>query len=259
MHKLQIAPIARTALLLCIGVFVLVIVTEQTLGGQQADMHSAYASAQFQVPPPEPTLPPAYEPPNYACGSFYDVIPSDYYYRGVMFMNCRNVVGGYEGGFFRPYNYVTRGQLAKIVTLAHNYDTNYSGGQHFVDVPPTDTFYQYVETAYFHGLMDPRVGSYCPLPTPLCYFHPYANAKRSEAAKAAVVAAGYTLLNPAIGSFTDVPTSHAYYQHIETAFARHILDGYIFGLFLPDGLLTRGQLVKVDTNARFYHQAGQFA
>ena len=43
---------------------------------------------------------------------------------------------------------VTRGQLCKIVVLARNWPLDTSGGPHFTDVPTSNPFYAYIETAY---------------------------------------------------------------------------------------------------------------
>lgn len=230
-------------------------------------------------------------PTSGACGRFQDVNHSygftigvdDETYNGIQFMGCRNVVGGYECGgqnepcvapddlpYFRPYSNLTRGQLAKIVTLAHGYNTNYTGAAHFTDVAQGSTFYKYVETAYAQYLMDPATtppGGACPTNPAQCTFNVGANASRGEAAKASVEAAVYNSAFPTTSSFEDVATSYRYYYEIETAYARHLLTGYPCGApaepcippdnkpyYRPLDPLFRGQYSKIDTNARFYHK-----
>src|SRR5947209_3596696 len=51
---------------------------------------------------------------------FSDVSPSDYFYEAVGWLYCHGAISGYADGTFRPYNYVTRGQICKIVVLALN-------------------------------------------------------------------------------------------------------------------------------------------
>lgn len=199
------------------------------------------------------------------CGRFQDSNPGDFYYDGAQFMGCRQVLGGYACGtynpqnnsylqcyspdnlpYFLPSNYITRGQLAKIVTLSHylcNPCYNPSYGD-FDDVPPNSTFYQYVEAAVQQGLMEG---------TGYRIFNPDGYATRAQAAKASVVAAGYTLVNPSVQTFSDVYYGTQYYQYIETANARGLAGGYSDGTFRPTNSLTRGQYVKIDTSARFYH------
>jgi hypothetical protein len=205
------------------------------------------------------------------CGRFQDVYTGDYYYEGTQFMGCRLVVGGYPCGavnepcyapdylpYFRPYNFVTRGQLAKIVILSHGiYGSQYNGPRHFTDVATDNPFYNYVELAYQFHIIVPTSGVNWACPTsPLqCTFSPFNRATRAEAAGAIVAAAQYTFNWPLTPSFSDVPTSNYYYGYIEIGYARGLFTGYNDGTFRPTNYLTRGQLVKMDTNARFYHQS----
>src|SRR4051812_10290183 len=88
------------------------------------------------------------------CAPVYsDVFPSDYYFDAVSGLTCVNAVSGYSDGTFRPGYNTTRGQLAKIVTIAEGWPINTSGGPHFTDVPPSHSFYPYVETAFNHGVI----------------------------------------------------------------------------------------------------------
>src|SRR5439155_8493125 len=54
---------------------------------------------------------------------------------------------------YRPVNNVTRAQLCKIVVLAEGWPTYTPLMPTFWDVPDTDPFYGYVETAYQHGII----------------------------------------------------------------------------------------------------------
>ena len=84
--------------------------------------------------------------------SFSDVQPSDYFYAGVHYLYCRGVISGY-GTVFLPYNLTTRGQLTKIITLAEGWPAYTPPTLTFQDVPTTHTFYQFIETAYSHGII----------------------------------------------------------------------------------------------------------
>ena len=48
---------------------------------------------------------------------------------------------------------MTRGQLSKIVVLAEGWAIDVIGGPHFSDVPESQTFYPFVETAYNRGII----------------------------------------------------------------------------------------------------------
>ena len=63
------------------------------------------------------------------------------------------MISGYADGTFQPGNNVTRGQLCKIVTLAQGWPIYTPPAPTFSDVPANHPFYQYIETAYSHGII----------------------------------------------------------------------------------------------------------
>ena len=77
----------------------------------------------------------------------------DYFYVPVEYLYCAGVVVGYPDGTFRPYNNATRGQLSKIIVLAEGWSIDTSGGPRFTDVPASNPFYRYIETAYHRGII----------------------------------------------------------------------------------------------------------
>src|SRR5205814_3257442 len=91
--------------------------------------------------------------PTHCAITFSDVHPTDYFYEAVRYLACHGAISGYADGTFKPYNNTTRGQLTKIVILADMWPINTFGGPHFSDVPPTNPFYQYIETAYNRGII----------------------------------------------------------------------------------------------------------
>jgi hypothetical protein len=103
------------------------------------------------TPAPTNTTAPTASPTACTLG-FSDVHPSDYFYTAVQYLACHGVISGYSDGTFRPFNDTTRGQLTKIVVLAEGW-TQTCTTQHFSDVPPSNPFYCYVETAFAHGII----------------------------------------------------------------------------------------------------------
>jgi hypothetical protein len=167
---------------------------------------------------------------------FSDVCPSDYFFTPVQYLVNHGVVGGYGDNTFRPFNNTTRGQMSKIVTLGFSLSINTTGGPHFSDVPVTDTFYQYIETAYNAGI----IGGFSD-----GTFKPSNYVTRGQLSKRVVLAAGWTLQNPATGHFTDVPVGSTFYQYVETAWCHAIIDGYTDGTFRPTNNAFRGQVAKL--------------
>jgi hypothetical protein len=100
--------------------------------------------------------------------TFEDVPTSSVYYGWVERMASRGHVNGYPCGgmgepcvgptnrpYFRPYNELTRGQLAKIASNAGGFnDTPAPGSQSFADVPPSDPFWIYIQRLARRGIVN---------------------------------------------------------------------------------------------------------
>ena len=110
--------------------------------------------------------------------TFTDVQPSDFFYEPVRYLYCRSVISGYGDNTFRPGNLTTRGQLSKIVVLAEGWTIYTPTSPTFRDVPASDTFYQYVETAYSRSIIS---GYACG--TGCLEFRPGNNATRGQISK----------------------------------------------------------------------------
>jgi hypothetical protein len=118
----------------------------------------------------------------------------------------------------------------------------------FNDVPPSDTFYQYVETCYLRNVL----GGYpCGGPGEPCddhdrpYFRPGNDITRAQVTKMLVLARGWEVIYPLIPTFNDVPPGHWAYGYIETAAAHGVIGGYWDGSFRPGNHITRAQLAKM--------------
>ena len=99
--------------------------------------------------------------PTVCVMNFSDVHPDDWFYQYVLNLYCHGVIVGYNthppcgNGLpcFNPQGNTTRGQISKIAVLAFNLPINTAGGPHFSDVPTGSTFYNYIETAFNHGII----------------------------------------------------------------------------------------------------------
>jgi hypothetical protein len=175
---------------------------------------------------------------------FSDVPVTNPFYIYIQDLACRGVISGYADGTFRPGANTTRGQLCKIVVLAEGWTINTTGGPHFVDVPPTDPFYGYIETAYNRDIIS---GYSC---GPGCLeFRPGANVTRGQICKIVVLAEGWALTCPEPGHFSDVTPDNPFFCYIETAYGHNIISGYADGTFRPGNNATRGQICKIVYNA----------
>ncbi len=189
---------------------------------------------------PVATLPPATSSPTStatACAiGFSDVQPTDYFYQAVTYLACHGAISGYSDGSFRPFNNTTRGQLCKIVVLAEGWDINTTGGPHFTDVPPSNAFYGFVETAFHHEVISGYADG---------TFGWGNNVTRGQLCKIVVIAQGWQLQDPTSPTFSDVPSGSAFYEYVETAYAHGIVSGYADATFRPGNPATRGQISKI--------------
>jgi hypothetical protein len=133
--------------------------------------------------PPTSTLVPA--TPTVCVISFSDVPSGSTFYPFVQCLACRNILGGYSDGTFRPGNNITRGQLSKIVANAAGINDP-ATTQTFEDVTPDSTFYLWVERLAARGIMGGYEcggeGEPCG-PNNLPYFRPGNNATRGQVSK----------------------------------------------------------------------------
>jgi hypothetical protein len=212
------------------------------------------------VPTDTPTLTPM--PPCLI--QFIDVPPGHTFYDAVRCLACRGIISGYADGTFRPNNPVTRGQLAKMVSNAAGFSED-PNSQIFADVPPSNTFYEWINRLTRRGHMS---GYQCGGPGEPCinnmpYFRPFANATRGQTSKIVSNAAGFTETHTS-QTFQDVPPTHTFYQEIERLASRNVMGGYPCGgpgepciapenrpYFRPQNDVTRGQSAKIVANT-FY-------
>jgi hypothetical protein len=180
-----------------------------------------------------------------------------------MWMACNGVVNGYPDGTFRPGNPATRGQIVKIVIGAFNLPINTSNGPTYADVSTDSTFYTWIETATFYGIIN---GYPCGGPGEPCnaqnqpYYRANNDVTRGQLTKILVLGAqqanpsGWPLLNPVLPTFVDVQFGSTFYTTIETAFAHGLIEGYNCGTagepcpgryFRPSASASRAQLSKM--------------
>ena len=181
------------------------------------------------------------------CVTYTDVGPSQFFYTAVHWLTCRGIVGGYPDGSFRPYNPATRAQIAKMVVLGEGWPLVDPQQPTFTDVLPGDWFYEYVETAFAHGI----IGGY-----PDGTFRPYANVTRGQLSKMLVLARCWPLLDPPVPHFSDVLPGSTFYTYIETAHYYGVVGGYGDGTFRPHNDATRGQLSKMLYGALIQEPGG---
>lgn len=109
-------------------------------------------------------------------------------------------------------------------------------GMEFPDLPRSHWAYDYIGYLYCRNVVSGFGDG---------TFRPDAETTRAEFTKWITLAMGWSLYNPYFPSFTDVPTTSPYYQYIETAKLRGIIQGYGDGRFGPGNTVSRAQATKM--------------
>jgi hypothetical protein len=199
--------------------------------------------------------------------TFTDVDPDNTFYSFIRCLACRGIISGYDDGTFRPYDGVTRGQIAKIVSNAAGFDEE-PGPQTYEDVDATNPFYIWIYRLSNRG----HIGGYecgsvpeepCIEPGNRPYFRPNASTTRGQLAK--IVANAANAVCKLGGQFyEDVPEDHPFYLWIMRLTSLGVMSGYQCGgvgepcvlpnnrpYFRPFNNVTRGQASKIIANAFF--------
>jgi hypothetical protein len=198
--------------------------------------------------------------------SFTDVLPDSTFYSFIRCLVCRGIVSGYDDGTFRPFNDITRGQIAKIVSNAAGINDD-PGPQVFEDVPTDSTFYMWINRLanreYMGGYpCDVAPGEPCVGPDNRPYFRPFSNATRGQLAKIVANAAGIGG-TPSGQFYADVQEDNPFYIWIMRLTEQGVMSGYDCGgeaepcdeeqrpYFRPFNNVTRGQASKIVANTFF--------
>ena len=136
---------------------------------------------------------------NPPTGHFTDVPPGSAFYTLVETAYAKGIISGYADNTFRPFANVTRGQITKMVSAASGWTLLSPTTPTFRDVPTTNAFYSFIETAYAKGVLS---GYSCG--TGCLDFHPADTATRGQGSKVIDLA---VTLRPASPTNTAVPPS----------------------------------------------------
>jgi len=167
---------------------------------------------------------------------FADVALTDYFYTPVATLVGRGILAGYSDCTFRPQLPTTRAQVTKILVRAAGWALDTTDGPHFRDVPVSDPFYAYIETAYQHGIVVGYTNQTFRSGTPVT---------RAQFSKMLTRTQGWALDTTGGPHFQDVPVTDPFYAFIETAYHHQVLSGYSDGTFRAGNSATRGQISKI--------------
>ncbi|MGI8588755.1 MAG: S-layer homology domain-containing protein [Chloroflexia bacterium] len=207
--------------------------------GPNDDVYSIQACAAEANPPGRVTCAPA-AGFTVSTSRFEDVPRSFWAYTPIDYLAAHGIIAGYADGTFRPYNNATRAQFSKMIVAAEGWPLLVPHTPTFVDVPPANSYYGVIETAYAHRIISGYSDG---------TFRPYNNITRGQISKLITLAQMWPLDPPSTPSFNDVPPGNVYYPYVEAVATRGVAGGYSDGTFRPYNNATRAQLSKVLYNA----------
>ena len=180
---------------------------------------------------------------------FSDVPKSHWAFNYVAEMADRNVLNGYPDGRFYPENNVTRGEFAKIMTLAAGLPLDTNATSSYTDVRNSDWYCPYIETArYYLSGYSSNGGN---------YYKPNDNALREDIAVALVKLKGYSTdgfdLSILQAMFTDWQSISAGAQkYVAVAVEQGLISGYEDRTFRGQAGVTRAETATLLWRAYQY-------
>lgn len=180
--------------------------------------------------------------------NFLDVAADDVFYENIGKLSAARITVGCnpEGTLYCPLNTVTREQMAAFIIRAlGNFNPPTPSSQRFVDVPPTNVFYPFIEDMAVRGV---TLG--CNLTGPI--YCPGNNVTREQMAAFIIRALGNpNPAQPASQRFLDVPPNNVFYAFIEDMAVRGITLGCnaVGPIYCPSNDVTRGQMAAFLTRA----------
>ena len=188
--------------------------------------------------------------PNKSYNQIFNDVPKTYWaFDYISEMNTRHVLSGYPNGYFYPDNYVTRGEFAKIMTLAAGMDVTDPTYSNYADVTIDDWYCPYIETAryYLSGYSNGET----------TFYLPNDNALREDIAVALVKLKGYSTtgfdLSILKAMFTDWQSiSDGAQKYVATAVEKGLISGYEDGTFRGQDGVTRAETATLLWRAYQY-------
>jgi len=166
--------------------------------------------------------------PVAAVGTFADVAPDAYYAQAVTWATDSDIVTGTGGGLFSPDRPCTTGEIVMCLWRAAGRPEAQIANP-FEDVSPNHYYYQAALWAYENGLVSGNIFG-----------------AAEPCTRSVVLTYLWTLEGrpPMLTDvFADVPADAVYAQAVAWGVSRGITEGNDSGLFDPDGICSRGQIV----------------
>ena len=160
----------------------------------------------------------------------YSDVTKPEYKTAIDALSDAGILNGYGNGLFKPENKVTRGEVAKVITLIRHLGEGTKTP--FKDVKDGYWSTQYINSLYAAKLINGYEDG---------TFKPEGNITRAEFAKLVVQAYGLDLSSAAT-PFKDVKAGNWATPYIQTAYANGLVNGVTTTTFQPNAPIKRGDL-----------------
>lgn len=163
--------------------------------------------------------------PVYAA-SFKDVTSENVLATEIDYLVERGIIKGYPNGMFKPNDYVTKAQVAVMLTRALGLKTTNVKNPKYLDVPTTHIYFKEIAATQNAGIFDATKK-----------FKPDGTLSRGD--MAIVLQRAFKLKGSNSYQFTDVTEKTIGYKEILAIANNNITRGYQDGSFKPNLPLTR--------------------
>ena len=174
-----------------------------------------------------------------AASLFPDINPSTEEGKAIIILAERGIISGYPDGTFKPANFITRTQAAKILAGILHLDTVHVKNPHFKDITPDNENYGAIAALAEAGIISGSNG----------YFNPTKQITRGQLSKMLVKGFDLTITDDIDTPFTDVKVGSEYEPYIQTLFANNITKGTTPTTFGPQSYVKRSQLASFVVRA----------
>ena len=165
---------------------------------------------------------------------FSDVDSTDWYYPYVEAIYNAGITKGYPDGTYRPFNLVTRAQMATFIARALKLDNQtYCDNSPFSDVNLYSWYCPAVEVLKKHGIVKGLGNG---------KFNPKGYVTRAQAAVMIARALNLKVTPCTTSPFSDVSATDWYCPYVKALSDRGIIEGEPDGRYLPTEAVTRGEM-----------------
>lgn len=176
-------------------------------------------------------------PHKFAANVFPDIKGGIWYEDEVSYLYSKNLITGYENGYFYPNKPVSRAEAITMIGRALNLSgdlklTRYS------DVPDAHYASGYIETASSKGIVSGF---------PDGTFKPRNAIIRGDAA--IMLDNAFSFAGDVTGEFSDVKENKHYYKAVYSVYSSGIATGYPNGTFKPESNITRAEFAVLLARA----------